>query len=47
VGSENLVGLRMADALRSTKVIVLPTDGEGGMNPLDLRAMLRRFDVKE
>jgi regulator of protease activity HflC (stomatin/prohibitin superfamily) len=47
VGSENLVGLRMADALRSTKVIILPTDGEGGMNPLDLRSLLRRFDVKE
>jgi regulator of protease activity HflC (stomatin/prohibitin superfamily) len=47
VGSENLVGLRMADALRSTRVIVLPTDGEGGMNPLDLRSLLRRFDVKE
>src|ERR687883_1172306 len=41
VGSENLVGLRMADALRSTKVIVLPSDGESGMNPLDLRALLR------
>jgi regulator of protease activity HflC (stomatin/prohibitin superfamily) len=47
IGSENLVGLRMADALRSTKVIVLPTDGEAGTNPLDLRSLLKRFDVKE
>jgi regulator of protease activity HflC (stomatin/prohibitin superfamily) len=47
VGSENMVGLRMADALRGTRVIVLPSDGEGGMNPLDLRTLLRRFDVKE
>ena len=47
VGSENMVGLRMAEALRGTRVIVLPTDGEGGMNPLDLRALLKRFDVKE
>src|SRR3954468_21961904 len=47
VGSENMVGLRMADALRNTRVIVLPTDGEGGMNPLDLRTLLKRFDVKE
>ena len=46
VGSENMVGLRMAEALRNTQVIVLPTDGDGGTNPLDLRAMLRRFDVK-
>ncbi|HYZ87951.1 MAG TPA: hypothetical protein VE620_01530, partial [Myxococcales bacterium] len=46
VGSENLVGLRMAEALRNTQVIVLPSDGEGGTNPLDLKSMLRRFDVK-
>jgi regulator of protease activity HflC (stomatin/prohibitin superfamily) len=46
-GSENMVGLRMADALRGTRVIVLSTDGEGGMNPLDLKTLLRRFDVKE
>src|SRR5438105_588498 len=47
VGSENMVGLRMADALKGTRVIVLPSDGEGGMNPLDLRTLLKRFDVKE
>src|SRR2546429_373712 len=47
VGSENMVGLRMADALKGTRLIVLPSDGEGGMNPLDLKTLLRRFDVKE
>jgi len=47
VGSENMVGMRMADALKGTQIIVLPTDGEGGMNPLDLKTLLRRFDVKE
>ena len=47
LGSENMVGLRMAEALKGTKVIVLPTDGEGGMNPLDLKTLLKRFDVKE
>ncbi len=46
VGSENMVGLRMAEALRNTQVIVLPTDGDGGTNPLDLKSMLRRFDVR-
>src|SRR3954453_9770622 len=45
VGSENMVGLRMAEALKGTRLIVLPTDGEGGMNPLDLKALLKRFDV--
>jgi regulator of protease activity HflC (stomatin/prohibitin superfamily) len=47
VGSENMVGLRMAEALKGTRVIVLPSDGEGGMNPLDLKTLLKRFDVKE
>lgn len=45
-GSENLVGLKMADVLRGTRVIVVPTDGESGVNPLDLKSALKRFDVK-
>lgn len=45
-GSDNMVGLKMADVLRGTRVIVIPTDGEGGVNPLDLKSALRRFDVK-
>ncbi|MFT3841370.1 MAG: SPFH domain-containing protein [Myxococcaceae bacterium] len=46
-GSENMVGLKMAEALQGVDVIVLPSDGEGGTNPLDLNAMLKRFDVRE
>jgi regulator of protease activity HflC (stomatin/prohibitin superfamily) len=46
-GSENMVGLRMAEALKGTQLILLPTDGDNGVNPLDLRSMLKRFDVKE
>jgi hypothetical protein len=45
-GSENLVGLKMADVLKGTKIIVVPTDGETGMNPLDLKSSLRKFDVQ-
>jgi regulator of protease activity HflC (stomatin/prohibitin superfamily) len=45
-GSENMVGLKMADVLSGTQVIVVPTDGEAGVNPLDLNAALKRFDVK-
>ncbi|HXX29654.1 MAG TPA: SPFH domain-containing protein, partial [Myxococcaceae bacterium] len=30
VGAENLVGLKMADVLRGTRIIVVPTDGEAG-----------------
>ncbi len=44
-GSEYRVGLQMAETLRGTKVIVIPTDGEGGTNPLDLKSALKRFDV--
>jgi regulator of protease activity HflC (stomatin/prohibitin superfamily) len=45
-GSENMVGLRMAEVLQGLKVLVLPTDGENGLNPLDLGAVLRKFEVK-
>jgi len=46
IGSENMVGLRMAETLRGIDVIVLPSDGESGTNPLDLNQVLKRFDVK-
>jgi regulator of protease activity HflC (stomatin/prohibitin superfamily) len=45
-GSENMVGLKMAEVLEGVEVIVLPSDGEGGTNPLDLNGMLKRFDVR-
>ena len=45
-GSENLVGLKLADALRGVRVIVLPSDGKDGTNPLDLGELLRKFQVK-
>jgi len=46
-GSEYMVGLKMADVLKNTKVIILPTDGPNGTNPLDLRRSLERFDVRQ
>ncbi len=46
VGSENMVGLKMADVLKGTRVIVVPTDGPNGLNPLDMKSALQRFDVK-
>ncbi|MSP60805.1 MAG: SPFH domain-containing protein [Myxococcales bacterium] len=45
-GSENLVGLKMADTLRGVKVLIVPSDGKDGVNPLDLPAMLRKFEVR-
>ena len=46
IGSENLVGLEMAEVLRGLEVIVVPTGGDGGMNPLDLDRTLETFGVK-
>jgi regulator of protease activity HflC (stomatin/prohibitin superfamily) len=45
-GSDRLVGLRMADVLKGLELVMLPSDGEDGFNPLDLDATLRIFDVK-
>jgi len=46
-GAENMVGLKMADVYRGLDVIVLPSDGSGGINPLDLDNTLRLFDVRK
>ncbi len=40
-GAENLVGMEMADVLAGTEVIVVPTDGASGVNPLDLDQLMR------
>jgi regulator of protease activity HflC (stomatin/prohibitin superfamily) len=45
IGSERMVGLKMADAYKGLDVIVLPSDGPHGVNPLDLNNALRLFDV--
>ena len=45
-GSENLVGIQMADVLKGVEVIVVPTGGEAGVNPLNLTKTLNMFDVK-
>lgn len=45
-GSENMVGLKMAEVLKGVKVLVLTSDGPGGLNPLDLAGMLTKFEVR-
>jgi regulator of protease activity HflC (stomatin/prohibitin superfamily) len=47
VGSERMVGLKMADAYKGLDLIVLPSDGPAGVNPLDLDNALRLFDVRK
>jgi len=44
-GSENMVGMKMADVLSGLDVVLVPA-GKGGVNPLDLDQQLRLFDVK-
>ena len=45
-GSENIVGLKMAEVLKGVRVLVLSSDGKEGMNPLDLQSILKKFEVK-
>jgi regulator of protease activity HflC (stomatin/prohibitin superfamily) len=40
-GSSNLVGLEMAEVMKGAQIIVVPTDGAGAVNPLDLESLLR------
>mgnify|MGYP002640161846 CR=1 FL=1 len=40
-GAENLVGMEMAEVLSGTQVIVVPTDGPSGVNPLNLDELMR------
>lgn len=46
-GSENMVGLEMAQVLKGLDVVVVPSGGKGGFNPLDLEQSLDLFDVQE
>ena len=47
VGSERMVGLKMADVYKSLDVIILPSDGPDGVNPLNLDNALKLFDVRQ
>lgn len=39
-GAGNMVGLKMAEVMNHAEVIVIPTDGASGVNPLDLDQMI-------
>ena len=47
IGSERMVGLKMADAYKGLDVIMLPSDGPHGVNPLNLNNTLQLFDVRK
>lgn len=40
-GASNVVGLEMAEVIENTKIIVVPTDGPSGVNPLDLDRLIQ------
>ena len=40
-GASNIVGLEMAKALEGTEIIIVPTDGVNGVNPLDLDSLIK------
>ncbi len=47
IGSERMVALKMADAYKGLEVIILPSDGPYGVNPLNLDNALQLFDVRK
>ncbi len=46
-GAERMVGLKMADVYKGLDIIILPSDGPSGVNPLDLNNALELFDVRK
>jgi regulator of protease activity HflC (stomatin/prohibitin superfamily) len=46
LGAERMVGLKMADAYKGLDLVILPSDGPTGVNPLDLDNALKMFDVR-
>ncbi len=46
-GSDKLVGLKMAEVLKGINVIILPTGGVTGFNPLDLDRVIELFGIKK
>ncbi len=47
IGSDRMVALKMADAYKGLDLIILPSDGLHGVNPLNLSNTLQLFDVRK
>jgi regulator of protease activity HflC (stomatin/prohibitin superfamily) len=47
IGSDRMVALKMADAYKGLDLIILPSDGQQGVNPLNLNNTLNLFDVRK
>lgn len=46
-GAERMVGMKMAEIYQGLDVVILPSDGPAGVNPLDLNKTLKLFDVNK
>ena len=47
IGSDRMVALKMADAYKGLDLIILPSDGQHGVNPLNIADTLQLFDVRK
>ena len=45
-GSDRMVGLKLADVYKGLDLVVLPSDGPNGVNPLDLERTMKLLEVK-
>ncbi len=45
-GADLMVGLQMAEVYKGMELVILPSDGKEGLNPLDLDRALKLFDVR-
>ena len=45
-GSDRLVGLKMAEVYEGLQLLVLPSDGAAGVNPLDLEKTMKLFAIQ-
>jgi regulator of protease activity HflC (stomatin/prohibitin superfamily) len=46
-GSDRMVGLKMAEVYKGVELLILPSDGPNGVNPLNLEQTLRLLEVKK
>lgn len=45
-GAERIVGLEMAEVLKGIEIVIIPSDGKDGFNPLDLDRTMNLFESK-
>ncbi len=46
-GSDRMVGLKMAEVYKGLEILILPSDGANGVNPLNLEQTMKLFEVKK